>query len=271
MGFLGTLLGGAAGYLLAPATGGMSLLASTALGAGIGSGIDASQAASDAAGAQVDAANRAADLQKQMFDKQVELQSPYREAGLTGQNRLMELLGLGGNTAAQGYGRYAKDFGMGDFQADPGYGFRMSEGMKALDRTAAARGGLISGGALKAAQRFGQDLGSQEYQNAFNRYQTNRTNQLQPLGNLMTLGQNAASNTGSAAQNYGNQAGEAYMGAGNARASGYVGSANALNSALSGGMNYLQNQQYLNMLRPSSAYAPNNADVTIPMQPGGGY
>ena len=61
-----------------------------------------------------------------------------------------------------------------NFQADPGYGFRLSEGMKALERSAAARGGLMSGGTGKALQRYGQDLASQEYGNAFQRFQQAR-------------------------------------------------------------------------------------------------
>lgn len=69
--------------------------------------------------------------------------------------------------------RYAQpgafSFGANDFQADPGYAFRLSEGQRGLDRQAAARGGLISGSALKAASRYGQDMASQEYGNAFNR------------------------------------------------------------------------------------------------------
>jgi hypothetical protein len=101
---------------------------------------------------------------------------------------------------------------MQDFQADPGYGFRMSEGMKALDRQAAARGGLISGAALKAAQRYGQDLGSQEYTNAFNRYQINRANQLSPLQGLAGAGQTSANTLGSAAQNYGQNVGGIALG-----------------------------------------------------------
>jgi hypothetical protein len=56
-----------------------------------------------------------------------------------------------------------------DYQTDPGYEFRLAEGQKALDRQAAARGGLISGGALKAASRYGQEMGSQEFQNAYQR------------------------------------------------------------------------------------------------------
>jgi hypothetical protein len=112
------------------------------------------------------------------------------------------------------FGRYARDFGMSDFQQDPGYAFRLSEGQKALERSAAARGGLLSGGTGKALQRFGQEAGSQEYQNAFNRYQTNRSNQLQPLGSFMTAGQNAAAGQGTAAGQYGTNVGNAYMGQG---------------------------------------------------------
>ena len=132
------------------------------------------------------------------------------------------------------FGKYARDFGMQDYQADPGYAFRLAEGQKAIDRSAAARGGLQSGSALKAAARFGQDLGSQEYQNAFNRYQVNRANQLNPLQSLMGAGQSAANTLTSAAGQQGqNQASNIYN-AGNARASGYIGSANALAGALQG-------------------------------------
>jgi hypothetical protein len=92
------------------------------------------------------------------------------------------------------FGKYARDFGMQDFEQDPGYAFRLSEGQKAIERSAAARGGLQSGPALKAAARFGQEMGSQEYQNAFSRYQTNRTNQLNPLFGLMNTGIGAANN-----------------------------------------------------------------------------
>jgi hypothetical protein len=129
-------------------------------------------------------------------------------------------------------GKYARDFGMADYQADPGYAFRLNEGMKGLNASAAARGGLISGNALRAATQYGQDMGSQEYQNAYNRYQTNRSNQLNPLQSLMGASQTATNNMQQAGQNYATTAGDAYMGAGNARASGYVGSANAWSNAL---------------------------------------
>jgi len=226
----------------------MSFITAAMIGAGgaLLGGVIASSGARSAAGTQAAAADRAAALQKEMFDQQMAGQEPFRQAGLTGQNRLMELLGLGGNAGAAGYGKYGRDFNMSDFQQDPGYAFRLSEGQKGLDRQAAARGGLISGGALKAAQRYGQEMGSQEYTNAFNRYQTNRANQLQPLGNLLASGQSAAANQGSAAGQYGTNAGNAYMAAGNAIGAGQLGAANTLAGGIQTGISSYQNQTNFN-------------------------
>ena len=226
-----------------------AIIGSAVLGAGAGllgssqASRAQSRAARDAARAQVEAAERAGDAQRAMFERQIELQAPFREAGLAAQNRLLALLGLGGEAGASDFGRYARDFSMSDFEADPGYGFRMSEGMKALERSAAARGGLLSGATLRGVQRFGQDLASQEYQNAFNRYQVNRANQLNPLQSLMGAGQTGANVLTSAAGDLGRGLAGSYMaggqgaaagllGAGQARASGYVGMANALTGAL---------------------------------------
>jgi hypothetical protein len=226
----------------------MSFITAALIGGGatLLGGYMASEGARSAANTQSQAADRAAALQKQMFDEQQRLSAPYREAGVTGQNRLMELLGLGANTGAEGYGRYSKDFGMSDFQADPGYAFRLSEGQKALDRQAAARGGLISGGALKAATRYGQDMGSQEYGNAYNRYQTNRTNQLAPLGSLMSSGQAAAAGAAANAGTYGANAGNLTMQGGQAQAAGQLGMGNTINSALGTAASAYQNQQNFN-------------------------
>jgi hypothetical protein len=205
-----------------------------------------SNAAENAANTQAASADRAAQLQNEQFNKQIELQAPFREAGLSAQNKLLDYMGL----SAGAGGKYAKDFSMADFQQDPGYAFRISEGMKALDRTAASRGGLLSGATLRGATRYGQDMASQEYTNAFNRYQTNRSNQLNPLQSLMGSGQTAANQVGAAGQNYANQAGDAYMNAGNARASGYVGSANAWSNALGNVANMYGQNQMLNRIFP---------------------
>jgi hypothetical protein len=121
---------------------------------------------------------------------------------------------------------------------DPSYSFRFQEGLKALDRQAAVRGGLISGGALKAAQRYGQDFASQEFGNAYNR-----------LAGLAGVGQTATNTMGNAAGAFGTNAGNLMTSAGAARASGYVGGANALTGGLNQYLNYTQNANMLNMLQ----------------------
>ena len=181
-----------------------------------------SSAAKSAAASTAAATDQATQLQREMFQQQRQDQMPWMEAGKTALNALIPM--------ATNY----QKFGMDQFQQDPGYAFRLAEGQKALDRQAAARGGLISGGALKAATRYGQDMGSQEYTNAFNRYQTERNAQLNPLQSLAGVGQTATNQLGAAGQNYASNVGNALMNqganAGNAR----MASANAYGSALSG-------------------------------------
>lgn len=198
------------------------------------------KAASTAASATTQAADTSAAVQREMFERQVELQEPWRQAGISALNKLAPL--------AEQY----TPFGMQQFQADPGYAFRLSEGMKALDRSAAARGNLLSGATLRGAQRFGQDLASQEYMNAFNRYQAERAARLGPLQSLAGVGQTSAQALGAQAGALGAGLGQTYMAggmqAGQARASGYLGQANALTQGLGSYLNYSQNQQLLNRL-----------------------
>ena len=241
------------------------------------------RSAGEATQAQRDIADQQTALQREQYLKQLELNEPFRQAGLTGQNMLLsQLQGPYASAKFGGVPGYdpasaMRNFGASDFQADPGYAFRLSEGMKALDRTAASRGGLLSGATLKGAQQYGQGLASQEYQNAFNRYQANRaqqaqeygnafnrfqterTNTLAPLQSLAGVGQSATQQAQQASQNYATggantlgtfgaaQAGN-IIGAGNARASGYVGGANALSSGVGQGLNFYQNQNLINQL-----------------------
>jgi hypothetical protein len=211
-------------------------------------------AATQAAQIQADAAKYASNLQQKQYEENVQRQQPFYQAGV---NALPELVSAS---------RYTP-FSMEQFTADPGYAFRLSEGTKALDRSAAARGGLISGGALKAATRFGQDMGSQEYTNAFNRYQTERAARLNPLQSLTGMGQTTAAGLGAAGQtnatnigNYGvagaNATAEGYLGAANARASGYMGTSNALTSGLGTYLNYSNQQNLLAALKGNTGAAP---------------
>ena len=209
----------------------MTWVATAVVGSAIVGGVVSSNAARKAGNVQADATQAAQDAQERMFERQVELQEPFRQAGIGALNKLIPL------------SDYTK-FGMDQFQSDPGYGFRLSEGMKALDRTAAARGGLLSGGTLKAAQRYGQEMGSQEYQNAFNRYQTERNAQLNPLQSLAGVGQTATGALTNAAQQFGAQTGQNLQDIGTARASAYLGSANALSGALNtAGNAYMYNNR----------------------------
>ncbi len=53
---------------------------------------------------------------------------------------------------------------------DPGYQFRLNAGSNAVANNAATSGMLQSGDTLRALTQYGQDMGSQEYGNAFNRW-----------------------------------------------------------------------------------------------------
>ena len=221
-------------------------------GAMVANALIGSSAARSAAGTQAEAMQRALDLQALQYQQQRADLQPFVSAGTTAQNRLLDFMGLSKNTGAEGFGKYTKDFSMSDFEADPGYGFRLSEGQKQLDRQAAIRGGQISGSAMKAAARYGQEMGSQEYTNAYNRYQTNRANQLNPLFSLTGSGQASATNQAAAAGNYGTQAGQGMTNIGAANAAGTMASANALGNALGQYLNYSSNQNIADAIRRST-------------------
>ena len=257
------------------------MAAAAAIGAGgsILGGLISARGAKKAAAQQAQAAREQLALQREMFGRQQEFLSPYQQSGLTGQNELMRQLGLGGDPASQGYGSLNRSFGASDFQADPGYQFRMSEGLKALDRQAAARGGLISGSALKAAGRYGQEGASAEYQNAFNRYQAERQARYAPLQNLMGSGAAAAGALSGAAGNFGQMGGQALADVGAANAAGTVGSANAYNAALGGVANtasaYGQNRMISQFLGQNNPQGMQPYEITgaasMPMNRSGGY
>jgi hypothetical protein len=197
------------------------------------------------------------------------------------------------NTGLGGYGSLMQPWTQ-QFQAptdvteqnDPGYQFRLQQGQQALERSAAARGGLLSGGTGKALQQYGQDYASNEYGNVYNRalgqyqqnyniFQQNQANQFNRLAALSGVGQTAAGQLSSAGQSYANtnanllgnigqQVGSNINNAGAARASGYVGMANAL-----GGLgNTLSTIGLLNQL--GGGYNPGNI-AGMGSLPGSGF
>ena len=257
-GLLGAGAAGAAGAAAGAAgAGAASGLAQYATPAAIAaSSLLGANASQQAAQTQANAAAQANQLLAQQYQQQRADLAPFTTAGLGAQNQLLTFLGLPGGTAGANFGKYSGDFTGADLLAnqDPGYGFRLAEGQKALERSAAARGGLLSGGTGKALTSFGQQMGSQEYQNAYNRYQTNRSNQLAPLFTLTGSGQASAAGQAAAAGNYGAGAAGNLTSAGAAQAAGDVGAANAVTSGLSSYLGYTGQQNLINALR-KSAYA----------------
>jgi hypothetical protein len=258
-----------------------------------------SSAINNAAAQSSEASKYAADIQKEMFDKQVQLQEPFRQSGLAANNVLSMYMGLdpyqqtyeqikaellpyystsppngmepaSGSIAAKfrnmarvmsgsvgrgqstdwnaleaaiharladqsrqsgtsrndpRYGMLLDTFGNDDFVKDPGYDWRLNEGYNALNSSAAARGGLQSGAALKAATRYGQDYASNEYTNAYNRWNNDRAGIYNKLAGMSGAGQTSANTIGQAAGQYGNSVGNLAMN--NAATQGNAAMANA--------------------------------------------
>jgi hypothetical protein len=128
------------------------------------------------------------------------------------------------------YGSLTDPFTVEDFYnyADPGYSFRLQQGNQAVQNSAAAGSGAMSGAALKDLLTFNQDYASTEYGNAFNRYQTQQGNIFSRLSDIAKLGQNAAAGVGSAGTQLAGNAGQAVANAGTASGSGIVGAGNAI-------------------------------------------
>lgn len=237
----GQLLGGAAGLLLAPATGGASLIASGLLGSSLGGAAEealgggATGAAKDAANAANASAQSSIDLQRRMYEEGVARQKPFYEAGVNALPGYLQ--GIGPN------GELVRGFTQADYQADPGYQFRLNEGLKQLGHAAGARGGLISGQTLKGLQDYAQNSASQEYANAYNRYRDTqglRRNALAGVvgfaptaaGSMTSSGQNYASNAGAQMYQQGVNTGNALIAGNQANQSAYGNLGNALTKYL---------------------------------------
>jgi hypothetical protein len=220
----------------------------------IGGAYMSSQAAKSAANTQAGAADRATAAQGAALERQIELNKPFYDVGVTAANRLGAQAPFDPNAF--------------NYQADPGYAFRLKEGMNQMNATAAARGGLISGNALRAGQAYGQQMGSQEYSNAYNRYlgafNTNTANN-QFLANL---GQSSANQQANAVGNFGAAQAANLTGAANAQAAGQIGSANAYSSAIGQGIGAYQMNQLINRSaynQPTNYYGGERAGGAAPV------
>lgn len=183
-----------------------ALIGGGALVGGVVQGVMGSRAAS----AQESAANRSADLQRYMFEQARADMQPAMQAGNSARNALAFELGIG--PRPDGYGGY---------EASPGFGFAMEEGQRAIDRSAAARGGLFSGRTARETMRFGQGLAAQDYAAHLNRLAAMSGTGQTATTSLNALGAASAANQGNA-----------FLSGGAARASGYNAIGNAFNDTI---------------------------------------
>lgn len=219
------------------------MVAAAIVGATVIGGIVTSSAAGDAADAQVQAANSSNATQLAIFNQQRADTAPWRAAGQTALGQLST-----GTTAG---GEFNKDFTMADFQQDPGYQFRMAEGQKAIERSAAARGNVLGGSTLKALTSYSQGVASDEFQNAYNRFNSDRSNRFNRLASLAGVGQTANQQLGQAGQNYANAVSSNNAAAGNASAAASIAGGKAVNSAIGTGMNTWMQYQMMNRAFPT--------------------
>lgn len=174
-------------------------------------------ASSEASDAQQSAANKAARLERESAERIRADFAPYREAGTSALAKYADAMGLNGDAGRESF--------VEGFRADPGYRFSFDEGTRAIEGSAAARAGLLSGGAMKALNRFGTGLADQQYGSYLDRF-----------GRLIDTGANATAQTGnSGAMSAGRVGGYALEG-GAAKAGGYLGAANAASGAISNGL-----------------------------------
>lgn len=242
----------------------MTWVAAVAVGGNIVGGILGGRAANKAAETQAAATRYAADLQKQMFEKVNAQQAAGRGIGYQGYNQIRSMLpgqytqyDEQGNAigTATGQDYLTHQFNAQDFQEgiDPGYAFRLQQGQLANQAAANKAGGLLSGNALQGLNEYNQGMASQEYGNAFNRYQTQRSNIYNTLASIAGLGQAAQGQSNQLAQNFADTQTGLITGGAAAQAAGQVGAANAYSGALNNIGNTLAFNQYM---QPRQQAAP---------------
>ena len=219
-------------------TGAAILGGSSILGGFLGAG-----AAESAANTQANAEQNAINVQQQMFNTQNQQLAPQRAAGYSSLNQI-GALGNGsyqtydanGNPTgtAQGSGYLTHQFDAQDLTngLSPNYNFSLQQGEMANQRAANLGGGAIGGNALQGLNQYSQNYAQGAYQQAFNNYQTQRSDIYNTLAGIAGIGQTAENTTASLASNTAGNIGQAMVGAGNAQASGTIGAANALSSGL---------------------------------------
>lgn len=145
--------------------------------------------------------DQAIGAQREMYNTARGDLAPYRDFGSSYLPNLREFVSRGRPS-------------MDDVRSSPGYQFRLNEGTRALDNSAIARGGLLSGNHLRDVMAYGQDFASNEYDKELGRDQ----NDFARLMQLVNLGYGAAGGSAGISQNAGNALANLYTGRGQAGA-----------------------------------------------------
>jgi len=216
----------------------MSVVAAAVVGSAVVGGYSAyksgkaqEKAAKESAKSQEAIADENVALQRELAEQQREDFAPWRDIGEQALNQMWEGVQSG-----------AFEVGDIDVTKDPGYQFRMDQGIEALDKSAAARGRLLSGAQQKGVTDYSQNVASQEYANAYAREANEKARKYNMLSGLSSGGQasaagqaqatsNLASTSGNILSNLGQSQAQSQYAQGQARAGAYQGMAQAGNQA----------------------------------------
>lgn len=161
------------------------------------------------------------------------------------------------------YGSLLRAFTGQDLENDPGYQFGLNEGRKALEGSAAARGGLFSGAAGKALTRYGNDYAGTKFNEAFNRDAANKSRIYSMLSGGASLGENAAAQTGNAGMSAAQQYGANTTANANAQGASGIAQGNAWGNALNQGWNQYQSNELMKKLQAPSSYSSGGGGYTL--------
>jgi len=202
----------------------MAWVATAVIGAGVLGAGATIYGANKAADAQTAAGERAIAMQQQQYQQTRSDLSPYRDIGASAGSQLSSRIGE--LTAPI-------NMDQATLEKTPGYQFNLTQGMRGVTNSAAARGLGSSGAALKGAATFATGLADSTYQNQFNNANINQTNAYNRLKGLVDTGENAAAQTGALGEKAAYNSGVAAVGEGNAQAA----AANRIGSSIANTIN----------------------------------
>lgn len=225
---------------------------------------------------------------KDVYTKGGEALDPYLAAGKSTIEQQQAGMAPGGE--------FNRNFALTDYQADPGYAFRLQQGQQALERSASARGQVLGGGTLKSLARYSQGMASQEYQNAYTRFMEQNAARFGRLSNVSGMGLTATSQLNQLGEWYGTTSSnlgmegattggqfrmggardagnfrmrgaedvaDAYLGIGNARAAGANASGNAWAQGIGGATSGFLNALALSQLMKPKVSSGDSTTITV--------